>query len=119
MDELGLPRTTLPEGPYEQNEYQCIILGDVSPEQLPQADRKRLERFVAERGGTLVLVAGKNHLPLRFPPRQGADPDPLAKLLPLETARELSIKDGFGVTRTAAGLEHRFLEMEPDRKDND
>jgi hypothetical protein len=119
MDELGLPRTRLPEGPDALNEFQCIILGDVTPEQLPLADRKRLERFVSERGGTLVLVAGKGAMPLGFPAKSGNEPDPLAKLLPLETMKALSIKEGFGVTRTTAGLEHRFLEMEPDTRDND
>lgn len=119
MDEQGLPRKALPEGADALNEYQCIILGDVSPEQLPLADRKRLERFVAERGGTLVLVAGKAAMPLGFPAQSGGEADPFAKLLPIESARTLSIKEGFALTRTAAGLEHRFLEMEPDARDND
>lgn len=119
MDELGVPHQKLPEGADALGEYQCVILGDVPPEQLPLADRKRLEKFVAERGGTLVVVAGKRSMPLGFPSREGDEPDPLAKLLPVEAAKAVSIKEGFGVARTAAGLEQRFLEMEPEPRDND
>src|SRR5262249_10810432 len=56
-------------------DYDCIILGDMAPERLSEADRKRLERYVADRGGTLVVLAGKRGMPLAFLPKgQGGDP---------------------------------------------
>ena len=64
---IDSPREHLPAGPEALAAYGCIVLGDVSPEQLPPADRKRLEQFVAERGGTLVIVAGKRYMPMAYP----------------------------------------------------
>ena len=59
LDKIGSPRQHLPAGPDALADYDCIILGDVSPGQLPLADRQRLEKYVAERGGTLIIEAGK------------------------------------------------------------
>src|SRR5262249_55028096 len=60
------PSLTLPAEPDAYAAYDCIILGDVSPAQLPLAERLRLEKYVADGGGTLVLVAGKRFLPRAF-----------------------------------------------------
>ena len=67
LDSIGSPREHLPAGPDALAKYDCVVLGDVSPEQLPPADRKRLEQFVADRGGTLVIVAGKRYMPMAYP----------------------------------------------------
>src|SRR5262249_47957163 len=83
LKKRGNPDSKLPAGEDAFAKYDCIILGDVTPEQLPLADRMRLEKYVADRGGTLVLLAGKRAMPLGFPeagPRRGADPSP--QLLP-------------------------------------
>ena len=53
LDKMGSPRQQLPAGADALAEFDCIILGDVGVEQLPLAERKRLEKYVAERGGTL------------------------------------------------------------------
>src|SRR5262249_19869630 len=72
VDRAEVPKTKLPEPKAERKEidplldYQCIIVGDVAPEDLPLADRGRLLKYVAERGGTLILVAGKRFLPLAY-----------------------------------------------------
>src|SRR5262249_34452163 len=85
LDQIGSPRQSLPAGSDALSEYDCIILGDVSPEQLPPAERSRLEKYVSERGGTLVLVAGKRWMPLGFPEFEvNGQADPLRKLLPIE-----------------------------------
>ena len=49
----------------------------LAPEQLPLADRRRLEKYVAERGGTLILIAGKRHLPLEYVNTDPGGSDPL------------------------------------------
>src|SRR5262249_40883378 len=93
--------------------HDCIILGDVSPEQLPLADRLRLENYVAERGGTLVFLAGKRYMPQAFGATVAErENDPLLRLLPIQNPREVKPTDGFGVTLTAEGRLSPFLQME-------
>ncbi len=108
---LGLPRLALPAGPDALAEFDCIILGDVAPEQLPPADRVRLEKYVADRGGTLVVLAGKRSMPLAYPDAAGGATDPLRKLLPVEAARAVSIPDGFQISLTEEGRETAFMRL--------
>src|SRR5689334_22135154 len=82
LKKAGYAWRSLPSEPDALSAYDCIILGDVTPEQLPLADRVRLEKYVGDRGGTLVVLAGKRAMPLGF---AGADPggaegDPLLRL---------------------------------------
>ena len=113
LQRSGYPSLKLPAEPDALNGFDCIILGDVSPDQLPLAERQRLEAFVAERGGTLVFLAGKRHMPQSF----GVTPaerenDPLWRLLPIQEPREVKPIEGFPVTLTAEGRLSAFLQME-------
>jgi hypothetical protein len=113
LKQMGSPEQQLPAGPDALAEFDCIILGDVSPAQLPPADRVRLERYVADRGGTLVILAGKRSMPLAFPEAEpGGEADPLRRLLPVESPHVLSPLEGFGVALTRSGRETKFLELD-------
>jgi hypothetical protein len=85
------------------------------PEQLPPADRLRLEKYVADRGGTLVLLAGKRAMPLAYANDRaaGTDEDPLLRLLPVEQPRSVQPADGFRVALTEEGKLTPFLQMDP------
>src|SRR5262249_48008398 len=99
LQAMGSPAQKLPAGVDALSKYQCIILGDVDAEQLPLAERERLEKYVADAGGTLVLLAGKRSMPLDFPEiGPGGEPDPLRKLLPIEAPRALAPERGFALT---------------------
>jgi hypothetical protein len=116
LAKTGNPARTLPEGPDALAGYDCVIVGDVTPEQLPPAERLRLEKYVGDRGGTLVLLAGKRSLPLAFVNPQGggeAEQDPLLKLLPIEQPRVVAPVQGFPVTLTEEGRLSSFLQMDP------
>jgi hypothetical protein len=115
LEAHGSPQQQMPAGPDALSSFDCILLGDVAPEHLPPTDRERLERFVSDRGGTLILVAGKRSMPQAFPPLgSNGRSDPLARLLPIETPQALTPPAGFQVARTASGRETRFLEMDAD-----
>jgi hypothetical protein len=120
LQEMGLPGEQLPAGPDALAGFQCIILGDVPPEKLPLEERQRLERYVADAGGTLIVLAGKRYMPLGYPESTPAgEADPLRRLLPIEQPRVLAPEDGFPLTITRAGRETRFMELDADREDND
>jgi hypothetical protein len=117
LERLGHPRRSLPPAPGALADYQCIILGDVSPDQLVLPDRNdcdRLEKYVKDHGGTLVIVAGQRFMPLAFAGLRepGADLDPLFKLLPIEEPRVVRPPAGFPVTLTREGKRTTFLQME-------
>jgi hypothetical protein len=117
-DELrksGLPQQQLPAGADGLAGFDCIVLGDVRVEQLPLAERQRLEKYASERGGTLVILAGKRFMPLAYPEVEanGAS-DPLRKLLPIESPHVVAPVEGFSVKRTQAGKETKFLELDAD-----
>ncbi|HTI50386.1 MAG TPA: hypothetical protein VL475_05525, partial [Planctomycetaceae bacterium] len=61
----------------EWNEYRVVILGDVGPEQLDIAMQESLRDYVAERGGSLIVIAGPTKMPQTFAGQ------PLEKLLPV------------------------------------
>jgi hypothetical protein len=117
LQKTGTPRLTLPTEPDALAGYDCILLGDVTPAQLPAADRARLEKYVADGGGTLVLLAGKRTMPLSF--LDGDADDPLRRLLPVEAARAVSPEKGFPVTLTHEGKLVPFLQMDaaPDKSE--
>ncbi len=115
LQQMGSPKQQLPPGPDALAMFDCIILGDVGVEQLPSAERKRLEKYVSERGGTLVILAGKRFMPLAYPEAEAnGEADPFRKLLPIESPRTVSPVEGFPVTLTQAGKETKFMEMDAD-----
>ena len=75
--------TALPKTLGELFAFDVVSLGDVSPADLPVEQQKNLSRFVSERGGTLIVIAGKDSMPERF-----AD-QPIAGLLPVKCAQQI------------------------------
>jgi hypothetical protein len=113
LQKIGSPRQQLPTGANGLADFDCVILGDVSAEQLPLAQRQRLEQYVGERGGTLVILAGKRFMPLAYPEIEAnGESDPLRKLLPLESPHVVAPVEGFSLTRTQAGKDTKFLELD-------
>jgi hypothetical protein len=106
LKKFGIPARQLPDSDVIAG-YDCIVLGDVEPAQLPRPDRERIERYVAEDGGTLVVVAGKRAMPALYQD----DGDPLRKLLPVKSPTALSAPDGFRLGVTEDGRRSWFLQL--------
>ena len=106
---MGLPELALPKDPDALLNYDCIILGDITPDQLPRAGRERLEKYVSERGGTLVLLAGKRSMPMEFV----RDGDPFQKLLPIRNPKVFKADAGFKIALTGEGAQTGFLRLDP------
>lgn len=115
LERTGSPKRKFPEITNEIDplmDFDCIILGDVSPDDLSLPHRERLEKYVAERGGTLVVVAGKRYMPGVFC-KEGTDIDPIAKLLPVSAPQVIKPAAGFTLKFTHDGSATPFLQMDP------
>jgi hypothetical protein len=119
LQKMNHPALTLPTEPDALAAYDCIVLGDVSPEQLPLEERKRLEKYVSERGGTLVILAGKRSMPLEFAKAQAAEEDPLAKLLPIVEPQVVKPADGFSIALTDEGKHTPLMQLAETLEDGD
>src|SRR5205823_7445490 len=104
----GTPARVMPDDADVLSTYDCVVLGDAETSQLNPDWRDRLEKYVAESGGTLVLVAGKRAMPLEY---YGNDNDPLRKLLPIKQPKVVNLDDGFRFVLTAEGQRAWFLAM--------
>ncbi len=121
----------LPTTEPEWMKFDLIVLGDVSPADLarclpaearkaaggrpPDAEAVRiLRKFVTDRGGTLVLIAGPAAMPGKY---AGTG---LAELIPVRTAAAATspaarpAKAGFRIALTDAGEEHVILRQDVD-----
>jgi hypothetical protein len=104
LKKFGTPARTLPE-PDVIAGYDCLVLGDVEPGQVK--DWGWLEKYVAEDGGTLVVVAGKRSVPVAYQD----EANPLRRLLPLTAPAEYQEKNGFHVTLAPDGQRSWFLQL--------
>lgn len=93
LPETFFPRQLVwpgPETPIEKSplaEFDLVVIGDIAPQHLPEPILAQLEKFVSDIGGTIVFVAGKRHMPIRY-----RSPT-LDKLLPLANARPANSLD--------------------------
>jgi hypothetical protein len=123
LPDQGHPRSSLPEHKDINKgdplfDYDCVVLGDVSPEQLPLSDRRRLEQYVSEQGGTLVLVAGKRYMPLDYLSGSAEETDPLGKMLPIQQLRGVHARSGFHLGVAPEAHLFPFMQLEPDPEGN-
>ena len=104
----GTPAKKMPDDTEVLSAYDCVVLGDAEPEQLSPEWRERIEKYVAESGGTLVILAGKRAMPLAY---SGNENDPLRKLLPIKTPKIAGSDEGYSLVLTAEGERAWFLSM--------
>lgn len=77
--------------------YDVVILGDLTPQQLPAASQKSLLDYVTTRGGNVILIAGRTAMPAAFAGQ------PLMELLPVERSAEVLPRQGYGITVSEEG----------------
>lgn len=82
------------------DQYDVVILGDLSPGRLPIESQEALARYLRRRGGTVVIIAGTRGMPHAF-----AD-SPLETILPVkETLLPVEVDD-YAFQITEAGSSH-------------
>ncbi len=108
LRKMGTPANKLPDDLEVLTSYDCIILGDVEPNQMNPAQREAIEKYVAESGGTLVMLAGKRAMPLEY---ANAENEPFRKLLPIRNPKSFNSDEGFPLNITGEGERSWFLSM--------
>ncbi|MGF1450328.1 MAG: hypothetical protein ACFB20_13045 [Opitutales bacterium] len=104
--------TTLPERREDLFEYDVIILGDVPPETLGEAQLNAIKDWVSQFGGGLVLLAGRQHNPWAY--TRG----PIAELLPVELGTDRPGQAGsffdqpVALNITPAGEQNPMLQLQ-------
>ena len=99
--------TALPANEAEWMKFDVIIVGDLPAADLPGDSPEMLKRFTADRGGTVIFIAG----PQAMPADHAAGP--LAEMIPLDftaakphAAGAKANTRGFRITLTPAGADH-------------
>lgn len=112
------------EGPIEKSplaEFDLVVIGDVSPRDLPEPVLMQLDKFVSDIGGTVIFIAGKRHMPQQY--RSAT----LDNLLPLSNPKVVSSLDppttpphlrGFHLRLTPDGERDSTLQMAGDAETN-
>lgn len=100
--ELSLPDDPgdLANSPFA--DADLVVVGDVSPADMPEAAWQTVETFVSEAGGTVVMTAGRNHFPREF------DSPALKRLLPVSELRGFQTSEGTDVPPHERGTQLRL-----------
>lgn len=116
-DQTESEATLPPENEAEWMKFDVIILGDVSPAELGPGAQDILRRYVTNRGGTLIVIAGSRHMPHAYAN------SPLADILPV-TVRPSSRpilkapEDAFRLSLTAQGRDTVLMKLADDAAGN-
>lgn len=110
--------TALPENEEEWLKFDVIVLGDVAPDDLGTDVMRTLEKFVARRAGTLIVVSGRQHMPHAF------EQTPLADVLPVQLAGsrrgDATSPDSAYYFKIASGAEsHVLMQQSTDPRENE
>lgn len=111
------PEATLfPANEEEWMKFDVLILGDVEPALLGPAEIEIIRKFVVQRGGSLVVVAGSLAMPHAFAQT------PLGELLPVTVTPSdqpaPTPDDGYRLMLTAEGRESPLLRLATDPAQN-
>jgi hypothetical protein len=111
--------TAFPADESEWMKFDVVILGDIPPSSLRPQDQDALKKFVEDRAGTLIVVAGPRYMPHAF---AGT---PLADLLPVTFRRVeqeepylLPPEGNFHIELTAEGRDSVIMRLSPEAVEN-
>ncbi len=99
QDRTAVP--AFPISPEELNQFDALVLGDVSPLYFQPAQIENMAKFVLEQAGGLVLIAGRNYMPVRW---RDTPLDPLIPFVLDEVSVMPGQRDPFRLKLTAEGM---------------
>lgn len=93
----------LPTTADQWDQYDVVILGDLVPEHFPVESQTSLIQYLQQRGGTLVLIAGREAMP------QAYELNPLQNILPVTAVETAPADASFRFRVTDEGKRHDAL----------
>ncbi|MEM8666919.1 MAG: hypothetical protein AAGG48_05355 [Planctomycetota bacterium] len=85
------------------DQYDVVILGDLSPDRFSAASQESLIQYVRTRGGTVILIAGRRAMPAAY------QEHPLAEVIPVRPVDQLESSSGYAFRVTQLGESHVAL----------
>lgn len=117
QDRTAINRFPTPE---ELRKYDVVILGDVSPKQLPRAEANldALAKFVKEQGGGLIMLAGEHANPHSYRDTPLADIMPVICDGPTPEPAAQTIRETYRPRLTQAGQSHPLFKFATDEAES-
>ena len=97
--------------------FDAIILGDVGPDQLGPKETAILKKYVAKRGGRLIVIAGQHHMPHAFTDSTLEEMLPVT-YQPSDAAAASKPASGFFARLTVDGERNMITRLDDDPDDN-
>jgi hypothetical protein len=94
--------------------YDVVMLGDLATDHLPVTAQDALVKYLQERGGTVVMIAGTDAMP------QAYKNLPLGEIVPVEAVEQpgTAAETAYEFRITAEGLEHPALMIGETEEEN-
>lgn len=94
--------------------YDVIMMGDLATDHLPMAAQESLVKYLQDRGGTVVMIAGTDAMPHSYKDM------PLGEIVPVEPVEQSETvpEGGYEFRITADGLDHPALMIGETEEEN-
>ncbi len=109
--EGNLPIASFPTDERRLFAYDIVILGDVPRSRLQTTQLRAIRRFVEDRGGSLVVIAGERHMPHEY---VGTHVEPVFPLIVRSSPDHVVMDEPFRWVRTPQGAQDALLRMAAD-----
>jgi hypothetical protein len=105
---------TVPITVDEWDYYDVVMIGDLATDHLPVAAQESLVKYLQDRGGTVVMIAGSDSMP------QAYKDMPLGEIVPVEPADQngVGVQGGFEFRITPEGIDHPALMIGESEEEN-
>jgi hypothetical protein len=105
---------TVPITVDEWDYYDVVMIGDIATDHLPVAAQESLVKYLQDRGGTVVMIAGSDSMP------QAYKDMPLGEIVPVEPADQngIAVQGGFEFRITPEGIDHPALMIGESEEEN-
>ncbi len=98
--------------------FDTIILGDVDPKQFTPIDLANLEAFINDRGGTMIMIGGRNHMPADYAKTSLASALPIIPAENPDDEKHKPPMDGYVLRITPEAQQSPIFRLSPDEKGN-
>ncbi len=111
--------TAPPEDEAEWMKFDVMVLGDVEPSVLREEHLEAIRKFVTERAGTLIVVAGPRHMPHAYAKTALSDLLPVSFVDPEPDVSYFAPPEPhFRIALTAEGRQHVITRLKVDAEEN-